>query len=173
MLLIEKRYQGDAPATRTLTLDFESRGKSRLRARLDSGLEIGLNLPRGGVLRGGDKLEASDGTIIAVIAADEPLLEIRASASFELIRLAYHLGNRHVALQIGRDETSPWLRIQADHVLERMLHGLDAKTRSLLAGFEPEAGAHFHAHGYQNPARGAAGARIHAMTRHDPHEKPT
>jgi urease accessory protein len=160
LLLIEALYDGEAPASDRLELDFGYRTRSRLRARLASGAEAGLFLPRGTILRGGQKLQARDGAIVEVVAAAEDLLEARCATAFALARAAYHLGNRHVAVQIGHDAGGDWLRIQADHVLEGMLVGLDARVASLRAPFEPEAGA--YAPGHQHPGDGS-GARIHMM----------
>lgn len=159
-LLIEKLCDTDAEPGDTLELDFNYRTKSRLRARLASGAEVGLFLPRGTVLRGGHTLRASDGRIVAVVAAAEDLLEARCVSAVELARAAFHLGNRHVAVEVGRDAEGDWLRLQADHVLEGMLLGLGASVRALRAPFEPEAGA--YAPGHQHPGDGS-GARIHMM----------
>jgi urease accessory protein len=158
--LIEARYTGDAAAVDWLELDFNARSKSRLRARLASGAEAGLFLPRGTILRGGDRLLANDGRIVAVVSAPEDLLEVRCASATELARAAFHLGNRHVAVQVGWDAGGDWLRLQADHVLEGMLVGLGARVSSLRAPFEPEAGA--YAPGHQHPGDGS-GARIHLM----------
>ncbi|NMG35100.1 urease accessory protein UreE [Azoarcus sp. TTM-91] len=156
MLLIEALYEGTRNATDTLELDFGYRTKSRLRARLGSGAEVGLFLPRGTILRGGNRLLANDGRVVEVVAAPEDLMEVRCADALELARAAYHLGNRHVAVELGEG----WLRIQADHVLEGMLTGLGADVEALRAPFEPEAGA--YAHGHQHPGDGS-GARIHMM----------
>ena len=158
MLLIETRYTGDAAPTARLTLNFDARTKSRLRTRLADGEEVGLFLPRGTILRGGDRLQAADGRVVEVVAAPEDLIEARCADAFALARAAYHLGNRHVAVQVG----AGWLRIQADHVLETMLTGLGAEVASLTAPFEPEAGA--YAHGHHHAERGATEARIHQYT---------
>ena len=155
MLLIETLYTGDAAPTARLTLDFDARTKSRLRTQLADGEEVGLFLPRGTILRGGDRLLAADGRIVEVVAAPEDLIEARCADAFALARAAYHLGNRHVAMQVG----AGWLRIQADHVLETMLTGLGAEVASLTAPFEPEAGA--YAHGHHHAERGATEAKIH------------
>ena len=158
MLLIETRYTGDAAPTASLTLNFDARTKSRLRTQLADGEEVGLFLPRGTILRGGDRLQAADGRIVEVVSAPEDLLEARCADASALARAAYHLGNRHVAVQVG----AGWLRIQADHVLETMLTGLGAEVASLTAPFEPEAGA--YAHGHHHAERGATEARIHQYT---------
>ncbi|RPH60420.1 MAG: urease accessory protein UreE [Burkholderiales bacterium] len=163
MLTVESLYDHATPAHDTLPLDFEYRTRSRLRATLASGVEVGLFLPRGTILRGGQKLIADDGTVIEVVAAPEFLLQARCASPLALARAAYHLGNRHVAVQIGSDDTGGWLRIQADHVLEGMLEGLGAAVAPLRAPFEPEAGA--YAHGHQHPGDGS-GARIHMMSDH-------
>ncbi|WP_298625392.1 urease accessory protein UreE [uncultured Zoogloea sp.] len=155
MLLIETLYTGDAAPTARLTLNFDARTKSRLRTQLADGDEVGLFLPRGTILRGGDRLLAADGRIVEVVAAPEDLIEARCADAFALARAAYHLGNRHVAVQVG----ASWLRIQADHVLETMLTGLGAEVASLTAPFEPEAGA--YAHGHHHAERGATEAKIH------------
>ena len=160
MLVIHSRIAPQDTCDAELELTFEARSKSRLRARLVSGAEVGLFLPRGTILRGGDRLLASDGRVVAVVSAPEELLEARCATSIELARAAFHLGNRHVAVQVGRDAGGDWLRIQADHVLEGMLVGLGALVSSLRAPFEPEAGA--YAPGHQHPGDGS-GARIHLM----------
>jgi urease accessory protein len=160
VLLIESLYDGDLPASEVLELDFDARTKSRLRTRLASGTEVGLFLPRGTILRGGHRLRARDGRIVAVRAATEDLLEARCASAAELARAAFHLGNRHVAVEVGHDVAGDWLRIQADHVLEGMLAGLGAQVSALRAPFEPEAGA--YAPGHQHPGDGS-GARIHLM----------
>ena len=157
MLLIESLYSGSAAPSEKLVLNFDSRTKSRLRTQLSSGEEVGMFLPRGSILRGGDKLEGKDGRIIEVVSAPEALVEARCDSAYELARIAYHLGNRHVAVQVCEGA----LRIQQDHVLEHMLEGLGAKLTHIDAAFEPEAGA--YAHGHHHSERGATEARIHVM----------
>ena len=125
-----------------LRLPFESRQKSRLRTRLVSGEEVALVLPRGGVLRGGDLLAASDGRVIEVLAAAERLLHVECAAPTDLARAAYHLGNRHVPVQVG----AGFLRLAADHVLGDMLKRMGAQVSEVEAPFEPEAGAYHHEH---------------------------
>ncbi len=128
-----------------IELPFEQRCKSRTLAALADGEEVALKLPRGEVLRGGDMVVASDGRIIEVIASKEKVLHVTCPTANALVKAAYHLGNRHVAVQVGEG----WLRIAADHVLEGMLRGLGATVRALEAPFEPEPGAYAgdgHAH---------------------------
>ena len=122
-----------------LILPFEQRQKSRLRARLENGEEVALILARGRVLRGGDRVAATDGREVEIVAAPEKLLHIESG---ELARVAYHLGNRHVPLQVGSD----FLRIAEDHVLEEMARKLGARVSHIEAPFEPEAGAYGHQH---------------------------
>ncbi|HXC39881.1 MAG TPA: urease accessory protein UreE, partial [Burkholderiales bacterium] len=128
-----------------LRLPFDSRQKSRLRAVLVSGEEVGLDLPRGDLLRGGDLLVASDGRVVEVVAQPEKVLHITCTDAQELARAAYHLGNRHVAVEVGEG----YLRIGSDHVLAQLLRGLGATVEDMEAPFEPEAGAYGegHAHG--------------------------
>ena len=154
MLLVERVYAGEKAANETLVLPFDLRCKSRLRTRLAGGEEVGLFLPAGTLLRGGMRVEANDGRIVAIVAADEPLIEVRASDSLLLARAAYHLGNRHVAVQLAQD----WLRLQPDHVLEQMLLGLGVSVQPIRAPFEPEAGA--YAPGHQHDTMHGKG-RIH------------
>ena len=146
-LQIVERLSEDAPVRATLTLPFELRQKSRLRARLDSGEEVGLFLPRGTVLRHGDRLRATSGLVVEVRAAPETVSTARADDPLLLARAAYHLGNRHVALQLG----SGWLRYPHDHVLDGMVRELGLDVICERLPFEPEAGAyggghHGHAH---------------------------
>ena len=133
-----------------LRLPFELRQKSRLRATLISGEEVALMLPRGEILRGGDRLQASDGRIIEVVAAPEQVLHVECATTTELTRAAYHLGNRHVPVQVG----DGFLRLAADHVLEQMLRGLGARIEQFEAPFEPEAGAYGGGHHHGSDGRG-------------------
>ncbi len=141
------KERGARPAAR-LVLAFDARQKTRLRARLDTGEEVSLQLPRGTTLRGGDQLEASDGRIVEVVSSPEQVLHVECATPEALARAAYHLGNRHVAVEVGKG----FLRIGHDHVLKAMLEGLGASVRTIEAPFEPEAGAyygegHSHEHG--------------------------
>jgi len=135
-----------------LKLPFDSRQKSRLRTKLVSGEEVALMLPRGEILRGGDLVTASDGRVIEVVAEPEKLLHIESA---ELAKVAYHLGNRHVPVQVGKD----FLRIAADHVLGEMVKKLGATVKALEAPFEPEAGAYAGGH-HQHDEMGHGG-KIH------------
>ena len=142
MLEIREQLAQTAVVQARLILPFELRCKSRLRTKLDDGSEVGIFLPRGTVLRHGDCLRASDGRTIQVEAAPESVSTVVSSDTLLLTRAAYHLGNRHIALQIGPD----WLRYQHDHVLDEMVEQLGLLVKSEQAPFEPEAGAYSSGH---------------------------
>ena len=142
MLSITQRLPSGEKYDDRLVLPFDRRQKSRLRVRLESGEEAALMLERGTILRGGDRLLADDGRIVQVVAANEAVLHVSAENSRQLARAAYHLGNRHVPLQIGAD----WLRLEQDHVLKDMLLGLSVTVTEQNAPFEPEAGAYGGGH---------------------------
>ena len=139
MLIVRKRMsERQSPHDAELVVPFELRQKSRLRTTVAAGEEIGLFLERGTVLRDGECLQADDGRVVRVVAADENLYEVRCADPEALARAAYHLGNRHTPTQIG----TGWLRIAADPVLVEMLRGLGASVTAVRAPFEPEAGAY-------------------------------
>ena len=133
-------------ADATLTLAFEMRRRSRLLLKLDDGEDAGLFLERGTVLVDGDELRAVDGRLVRVIAAREDVYCIRATPDCALARAAYHLGNRHIPVQIGDD----FLRIERDAVLRDMLIGIGARVIDEIALFQPEPGAYGggHRHGH-------------------------
>lgn len=158
MLLIEKRCEFSTPATEWLVLPFELRQKSRLRTRLASGEEAALFLERGAVLRGGDRLLAADGRVIEIVAAPERLLVVRAKDRRELARAAYHLGNRHIPVEVGADT----LKLEYDHVLEQMLRGLGVEATEESGPFEPEAGAYGGGHRHHGGDDGEGGDRATA-----------
>lgn len=143
-----------------LRLPFESRQKSRLKTKLVSGEEVGLLLPRGEILRGGDLVTASDGRVIEVLAEAEKVLHVVCDTPAELARAAYHLGNRHVPVQVG----DGFLRLAADHVLEEMLKKIGANVSAMEAPFEPEAGAYAGGH-HQHDEMGHGG-KIHDHHEH-------
>jgi urease accessory protein len=148
-----------------LILPFDRRQKSRLRVRLESGEEAGLFLKRGTILRGGDSLRASDARIVRVVAAEEPVMRVTADTPVQLMRAAYHLGNRHVPLQIG----AGWLCLEQDHVLKEMLLGLGVSVENENAPFEPEAGAYGGGHRHHHDDAPAALIRppLRAKVTHD------
>lgn len=150
MLLIETLLDAATPPALDalrLSLPFEARVRSRLRITLDNGEPAGLFLPRGTILRQGDRLLAADGRQVEVHSAPEPLVEAQASDPRLLARAAYHLGNRHVAVEVGPG----WLRFARDSVLEAMVAGLGLQVRACECPFEPEAGAYGSAHTHGAP----------------------
>jgi urease accessory protein len=150
-LKLDKSTDHPRAPERKLVLPFAERSKSRLRAVLDNGEEAGLFLERGAVLRHGDLLLADDGRVIEVHAAPETVSTVHTGDPRTLARASYHLGNRHVALEIGPD----WVRYSHDHVLDDMLRGFGLEVRVEERPFEPEGGAyvaashhaHSHSHG--------------------------
>jgi urease accessory protein len=147
----------------TVTLTLDERRKSRLRVTLDDGREGAIFLPRGSALREGDLLRAHEsddgageavGALVLVHAATESLSVARTSDAHLLLRGAYHLGNRHVPVELG----DGWLAYEHDHVLDDMVRGLGLTVESRAAPFEPEGGAfrhdgpaHAHTHGDGQP----------------------
>ncbi|MES2868341.1 MAG: urease accessory protein UreE [Pseudomonadota bacterium] len=143
MLVIHRRTEAHPVWSVELHLTFEARSKSRLRCFSGEGEDVGLFLERGQApLRDGEFLQAQDGRIVRVCARPEALLHVTCSNAFELTRAAYHLGNRHVALQVG----DGWLRLLDDYVLKAMLEQLGAHTESIEAPFQPEHGAYGGGH---------------------------
>jgi urease accessory protein len=134
-------------ASGTLTLDFDARHRRRIRLSTDRGEDVLLNLPKAVAMEDGDGLQLDNGRWLEVIAAAEPLVEIRHRAIERLVSIAWHLGNRHLPTEV-RDDA---LRIRPDHVIENMLHGLGADLAKVQARFQPEGGAygdhdHHHEH---------------------------
>lgn len=143
MLTATNRLPPDpgAPAAHTLLLTAEERTRSRFRFVTEEGVPVQLYLARGTMLRDGDLLETdTGGVLVRVRAAAEPVLTARAAEPFLLLRAAYHLGNRHVALELGRD----YLRFAPDPVLADMLMQLGLAVIAEAAPLQPEAGAYGH-----------------------------
>ncbi|OLO03879.1 urease accessory protein UreE [Salinicola socius] len=164
----------DADAVDSVTLPFELRMRGRLKTTSDGGREIGLFLDRGPVLRDGALLRAETGEIVAVRAADEPVVTASISSGLALARLCYHLGNRHVQLAIGHDDEGGWVRFPPDHVLEALAARLGATLERHRAPFDPEPGAyaeglgHGHGHGHDHgPAE--SHAQVYDFQRHLSH----
>lgn len=157
MLEIRARFdrQGEVPLYGRLRLPFDRRQKSRQRAQLESGEEVVIVLARGEVMRGGDLVVADGGRVIEVLAESESVMHVECATPGMLARIAYHLGNRHVPVQVGEG----WLRFAADAVLEKMAAGLGGKVTALEAPFEPEAGAYAPHHRHDLPS--GHGGRIH------------
>ena len=158
MLTINKRIPGGRglagvllKRAATVELDWDLRARSRIDATDSQGRRLGIFLPRGQVLRGGDALVAEDGSLVRVLAAPQPVLVVRHCPAhgnpFDLLRAAYHLGNRHVSLELQADH----LKLEPDPVLADMLRGMHLIVEETQAAFEPEAGAYAaegHAHGH-------------------------
>jgi urease accessory protein len=141
MLILNHRTT--APATDSVALAYDERKRSRLKVTLASGAEAGIFLERGDHLRGGDKLQAEAGsTVVEIHAAPERLIEAVTDSPLLFARAAYHLGNRHVPVQILPTEHGGKLRFQTDHVLADMLRGLGCTVSETEAPFQPESGAY-------------------------------
>ncbi len=136
----------NSQAVYTLTLPWEKRVKSRQRVTLDNGEQAGLMLARGTVLRGGDMLRTEDGVAAEVKAQPETLSLVRCADPLQLARLCYHLGNRHVALEIREAQVC----YPHDHVLDRMITSLGYKVIVTNKTFEPETGAYHSTHGHHH-----------------------
>ena len=130
----------NSPFAHRLLLDYESRSKARLKTRLESGAEAGLFLGHGRSLRRGDILSTDDGVLVRVEYRPEAVITARAGDGMLLAKGCYHLGNRHVPLQIGE----LWLRFAPDPVLERLVRRLGFEVVAETVPFEPEAGAYAH-----------------------------
>jgi len=164
----------------TVELDWDVRQKSRFDATDSSGRSVGVFLPRGSVVRGGDVLVLEDGSLLRVIAAKQAVLHIshcpQHGSAFDLARAAYHLGNRHVPIELQPDH----LKIEPDHVLADLLRAMHLIVREDCLAFEPEAGAyaahhaaHHAAHGHAHDgghAQGHSHGHSHAGEQH--HGKP-
>jgi len=143
--------QGLAPVllkrATTVELDWDVRQKSRFAATDSAGRELGIFLPRGTLVRGGDVLVAEDGSMVRVVAAPQPVLVIthcqNHGTPFDLTRAAYHLGNRHVPIELQPDH----LKIEPDHVLADMLRAMHLIVKEQNLAFEPEGGAYAPGHG--------------------------
>jgi len=158
------------PPADTVVLDFDDRHRRRMAMMGTRGLEFLLDLENAVALRGGDALVLEDGRLVEVVAAPEPLTEIRCNDPHHLVRVAWHLGNRHLPTQI----MAKGLRIRRDHVIEAMVKGLGARVIEIEAPFDPEGGAYaeaFHAHGEAGShAHAEASAHAHASHDHASHD---
>ena len=144
-------------ANESVELTFDQRERSRVRVALASGEEIGIQLKVGSMLSHGDKLALQDGRIVEVIAANESLHEVRALSLAQLARIAYHVGNRHVPLQVEADH----LLMLPDHVLRAMVEGLGGMVAAVKRGFQPESGAYGHSHVRHSHDDQGHGGKIH------------
>lgn len=159
-----------------LVLDWDIRQKSRFDAVASDERHVGVFLPRGSVVRGGDVLLTQDGSLLRVVAAPQPVLRITAcpdhpahEQAFDLMRAAYHLGNRHVPIELNPDH----LKIEPDHVLAEMLRAMHLTVVEVREPFEPEAGAYgdHGGHGAAAGDRHVHGAgESHGHSHHDGHQ---
>ena len=153
----------------TVELDWDVRQKSRFDCTDSTGRALGVFLPRGHVVRGGDVLLAEDGSMVRVVAAPQPVLRITHCSAhgtaFDLTRAAYHLGNRHVPIEL----TPTHLQIEPDHVLASMLRSMHLIVAETQAAFEPESGAYAATHGAHAGHGHGPLAHDHAYEQHDPH----
>jgi len=158
--------QGAAALADTVVLHFDDRHRRRIAMTGTKGLDFLLDLPDAVALRGGDALLLDDGRLVEVVAAAEPLIEVRGRAPGDLVRLAWHIGNRHLSAQVMANA----LRIRGDHVVEEMLRGLGASVVEIEAPFDPEGGA------YAGAANATIGHHKHGDGPHDhkkhDHDKP-
>ncbi len=136
-----------------LYLDFDTRQRSRFKAETQHQEAVGVDLPRTETIKNGSVLADNQGNLIQIMAAKQALIEVTADNGFDLMKGAYHLGNRHVPLML----TPTALYFEPDHVLEAMLHQLGLHTQAVQAPFEPETGAyksnqggHSHSHGHSH-----------------------
>ena len=160
-ITVSKNHRWSEPPADSVVLDFDDRHRRRVAMTATRGLEFLLDLEQATALRGGDGLVLEDGRLVEVVAAAEPLLEIRSPDPQHLVRVAWHLGNRHLPTQIsGRA-----LRIRRDHVIEAMVKGLGARVIEIEAPFDPEGGA--YAGDGHAPAAGEA--HVHAAHGHSSH----
>jgi urease accessory protein len=169
---ISPQHRWTQPPADTIVLDFDDRHRRRMAMTGTRGLEFLLDLENAVALRGGDALVLDDGRLIEVVAAPEPLVEIRGTDPHHLVRVAWHLGNRHLPTQI----VGKGLRIRRDHVIEAMVKGLGARVIEIEAPFDPEGGAYAgggHGHaaepGHEDHAHHDHGAHGHAGHDHVSH----
>jgi Urease accessory protein UreE len=173
MLTLNARTEHADSISAQLVLPYELRENSRLRTKLASGEEVAIFTERGTVLRNNDLLRGDDGRVVQIIAAQEPTYRVTCKTSHNLLRCAFHLGNRHTQTQVGED----FLRIYQDSVLREMLLGLGATVVEENAQFEPESGAysggghhhhdddgHSHSHSHGPLAPIPAHQKIHRAT---------
>ena len=147
MKIYTQRLEDISPdqAFETVELTFDTRQKSRFRAALASGIDIGADLPRTGILRSGSYIATQEGDVLRVDAKPERLMQVTSQTDFDLLKAAYHLGNRHVPLML----TPAALYFEPDHVLAEMVEGLGLTVSETDHPFEPESGAyaqHSHDH---------------------------
>lgn len=146
-----------AEAADAVTLDYDARFRRRMVLHCDSGREVLLDLPKAIAMAEGDGLRLEEGGWLSVKAKPEPLVEVRATDPYALVRLGWHLGNRHLPTEIADGV----LRIRPDHVIEAMLEGLGATLTRVTRAFQPEGGAYGGHAGPHHAHESAHGGKIH------------
>jgi urease accessory protein len=159
---VKPQHRWSEPPADTIVLDFDDRHRRRMAMTGTRGLSFLLDLENAVALRGGDALVLDDNRLIEVVAAPEPLAEIRCNDPRHLVRVAWHLGNRHMPTQI----MPKGLRIRRDHVIEAMVKGLGARVIEIEAPFDPEGGAYA---GGGDAHAGEGGPHDHAAHDHSSH----
>lgn len=158
-------HTSDQSAKWSLSLSYDERTKARFKATLDQGEVVGIQLPRGRTLRGGDCLKTEAGELIKIITKTEAVSTVTVSDELLFAKICYHLGNRHVPLEIA----DGYCQYQQDHVLDDMVLGLGGQVSHRLAAFEPENGAyhsghsagHHHHNHYHEPHSHGSGSDEH------------
>ena len=131
-----------------LQLDFDTRQRSRFRATLQNGEAVGIDLPRTGTLKDGDVVQNDTGDLVQIFAKPQTLTKVTADNAFELMRGAYHLGNRHVPLMLVQHDNDDALYFEPDYVIDDTLVKLGLTVSEVEHAFEPETGAYGHSHGH-------------------------
>src|ERR1700682_5972623 len=163
---VRAQYRWTVAPADTVVLDFDDRHRRRMAMTGTRGLEFLLDLENAVALRGGDALVLEDGRLVEVVAAPEPLVEIRGADPLHLVRVAWHLGNRHLPTQI----MPKGLRIRRDHVIEAMVTGLGARIIEIEAPFDPEGGAYAAAHAHAEDHAHGHGGHDHSSHDHASHD---
>jgi urease accessory protein len=167
---VKGQHRWKEAAVDTVVLGFDDRHRRRMAMTGTRGLEFLLDLKEAVALRGGDALVLDDGRLVEVVAAPEPLVEIRGADPQHLVRMAWHLGNRHLPTQI----VGKGLRIRRDHVIEEMVRGLGARVIAIEAPFDPEGGAYSGggpaAHGHEDHGHHGHDHKDHAGHKHAGHD---
>lgn len=170
-VLSSGKWPGDTAVDR-LVLNYDERHRRRLRYVAIGGTTFLLDLPRAAVLRAGDGLRLEDGRIVSIEASPEQLLEVTAPDPAALVKLAWHIGNRHLPAQLEPHR----ILIRADAVIENMLRGLGATVKHVMEPFTPEAGAYdtgshtsTHSHGHEHPHNHAHEGHAHGDPTHGGH----
>jgi urease accessory protein len=160
---VHGQHRWSEAAADTVVLDLDDRHRRRMTMTGTRGLAFLLDLEKAVALRGGDALVLEDGRLIEVVAAPETLAEIRCNDAEHLVRVAWHLGNRHLPTQIMAKS----LRIRRDHVIEAMVSGLGARVIEIEAPFDPEGGAYAEATHAHTPEAGSGQHATHDHSSHD------